>query len=794
MYEPTLPALAIVRSRISSESWSARVDKARERAKVLDSVAHEVDEGSSLDGAIRAVVPSSRRSWVIHHWPSFRKVGWEALIDQRVPREPKLAKACGPLIEAARAANRRLSPEEALQLLRDQHVAVLPSFSTIKTYFARSDDRARYQLRKKRAAMEVVELPLAGAELLAVAELESGGIGALTDQLLVLQKEAIAASKGREPVPDRAGRDEQGHFTSGHNRGQRRKRGEAIASYLRTAAEKAKGKVPSWPRFVHEGRGALDSKLRMLTFGWTISETQGWDALRAPQVAGLASVCGFAYLPSTLAKFTSALAQSDAGPRLLQTVGVHWHQVAEERWEERGAMAAIYVDNHAKEVWTSLFTQSGKVSRLNRVMPCITTTYIHTGAGTPLVASVQSGAAPLAPRLVELVTHAERVLGGDVERAVVVDSEGSTFDILTAFTDAKRVIVTPLKPSRVSDLEFRYTRGSYFRPYRAHDELRVGRVVLTQKSTGRSLTLGALRVRRAHRANDTVLLTNGLDLEMEGPDLADLYFARWPLQENAFKDGGAVHLAQHRGNCRQVVSNIAVVTELDKLEKRTAADQKRLSELSIESVKLEEANQVAQREAARTQARLAVRRQRIETLIKTGRVQGKQLGRAAIEQQEALHQAEAAERARQRAETHQRQAEGQRVRLQLRVDEAHLRQAHLQPQRHIRQVDVALDSVLTAAKLTAAMLISFVLREYLAIRPMSPQTFLSRILTVPGRKELRPAEERVVFYENPRDPEINAALASACGELNRRTLRRGGRNLHFEILPRPQSSAPIPFG
>ncbi len=36
---------------------------------------------------------------------------------------------------------------------------------------------------------------------------------------------------------------------------------------------------------------------------------------------------------------------------------------------EPGAMAAIYIDNHAKEVWSSLFTQSGKASHRNRVMP-----------------------------------------------------------------------------------------------------------------------------------------------------------------------------------------------------------------------------------------------------------------------------------------------------------------------------------------------------------------------------------------------------------------------------------------
>lgn len=66
---------------------------------------------------------------------------------------------------------------------------------------------------------------------------------------------------------------------------------------------------------------------------------------------------------------------------MLEAVGTNWHDVATQRWDEAGAMAALYVDNHAKEVWTSLFTMSGKVSSLNRVMPCITTTYVHTGAG-----------------------------------------------------------------------------------------------------------------------------------------------------------------------------------------------------------------------------------------------------------------------------------------------------------------------------------------------------------------------------------------------------------------------------
>lgn len=105
---------------------------------------------------------------------------------------------------------------------------------------------------------------------------------------------------------------------------------------------------------------------------------------------------------------------------------------------------------------------------------------------------------------------------------VVIDSEGSTFDILAAFAKERRVIVTPLKPSRAPDLELTYTRGSYYRPYRDNDELRIAQAVLRHRSTGRELEVGVLLIRREHREADIVLLTTGVAEGIEGRDLADL--------------------------------------------------------------------------------------------------------------------------------------------------------------------------------------------------------------------------------------------------------------------------------
>lgn len=786
MYEPVTAELVRVKSRISADSWEQRVEQAQRDEVPARAILDKVTAGMSLNEAIAKVLPANRRSWAMRHVPAYRKRGFEALIDARTPREPKVSGACAQAVQTAREQNPRVTVDEVLELLRKQRISPLPSASTIKREFSRVDERRKYARKKAaRSATEVIDLPLAGGELLAAAEIETGGIAALTDVVVELGERAVEASAGRTPTKDVERRDADGKFTGRYNRARRRKRGQEVASYLRTAEEKAEGRVPSWPRFVAERPETIDAKLRMLVFCWMVVESKGWDALRAPDVASLESLTGFAYMPSTLAKFVSALAISGAAQPLIEAVGRRWHEVAQERWQEPGAMAALYIDNHAKEVWTSLFTQSGKVSHINRVMPCITTTYAHTGIGTPLVLSVQSGSAPLAPRLVELVDRAETVFETAVQRAVVIDAEGCTFDLLAAFAKAKRVLITPLKPSRVPELELTYTRGSYYRPYREHDELRIAQATLVHKSSGRSLELGALLVRRAHRDVDTVLLTTGIALGMEGHDLADLYFSRWPVQENAFKDAVVLGLNEHRGNCGRVVTNIAVVSELERLDSRAKRDADTLSEFVASAAGLAEEASERAKEVQRAESALATRRRRLDETIAEGKISGKTFANLALEHQRALVHAEACTKAATKAQAALDKNVAQRATLKDRAEDIAARRKRLEPQRTIRQLDITQDTILTAAKLTAAQLISFVLREYLPSMPMTPQTFVQRVLSVHGRKEVTHDRELVILYENPRDPLINEALRKACERISQRNLRRGNRELRFAVEPPP---------
>jgi len=305
---------------------------------------------------------------------------------------------------------------------------------------------------------------------------------------------------------------------------------------------------------------------------------------------------------------------------------------------------------------------------------------------------------------------------------------------------------------------------------------------LHHKSTGRSLELGALVVRREHRDEDVVLLTTGLRLGMTGRDLANLYFARWPLQENKFKEwASSVKLDRHRGNCGRMVSNVAVITELEQLQARRQRDEQKLAELLEAQGELLQETQTRQRALRKAEAALEVRRRRLDDRVEQGRTSGKTFARCAVDHQQALGKAEAARQEAEQTQAAMERNSSREAKLRAGLAKTIRRQEKLEPQRMIRQLDVAQDMILTALKLTAAQLIAFVLREYLSSMKMTPDTFKSRVLPTRGRREIYETHERVVFYANPRDPQVNEALALACQRLNERNIVRDDRPVSYIV-------------
>jgi len=64
---------------------------------------------------------------------------------------------------------------------------------------------------------------------------------------------------------------------------------------------------------------------------------------------------------------------------------------------------------------------------------------------------------------------------------------------------------------------------------------------------------------------------------------------------------------------------------------------------------------------------------------------------------------------------------------------------------------------------------------------MTPDTFKRRVLPTRGRREIYETHEQVVFYRNPRDPDVTEALECACRKLNDRMIVRDERRVTYAM-------------
>ena len=94
VYEPTSLPLIRVRSRVTDATWQLRVAQATRDEVVIKRILAAEAKGRSLNEAIAQALPAHRRSWALRRIPSYRELGFEALIDARTPREAEVSVAC----------------------------------------------------------------------------------------------------------------------------------------------------------------------------------------------------------------------------------------------------------------------------------------------------------------------------------------------------------------------------------------------------------------------------------------------------------------------------------------------------------------------------------------------------------------------------------------------------------------------------------------------------------------------------------------------------------------------------
>jgi hypothetical protein len=119
----------------------------------------------------------------------------------------------------------------------------------------------------------------------------------------------------------------------------------------------------------------------------------------------------------------------------------------------------------------------------------------------------------------------------------------------------------------------------------------------------------------------------------------------WSSTERArecVQEADALGLSEHRGNSSRIVANVAVVSELERLESRARRDADALKELVNKTAALESAVDEHTREQRRAESALTTRRRRMDGTIAHGQTTGKVFARIALDHQQALVRNEAA--------------------------------------------------------------------------------------------------------------------------------------------------------
>jgi len=789
------PTLLALRAALPLAVWEERVADARAHLAIVEAVEAARGTGLGEMPAIRAVAGGLHRSTYRNWLRKYLAQGFEGLISHIQPPPPAETKAT-PEVSRVICAMRMLDPHVAVERIADvlvRQFGTTLSVAVIKRVLKtaklnRPPGGGVGRPEQSTPPPVVEEVTFAGAILLHVADEVTRYSHRLAE---AMHEHAVAvAADAPEPVPRpeaEDARDEVGRFTATFNLPNAK--GDAAQGPAFRSIEQKRAEVDLRARrLVGEGVGTIARKNRALLVLPMLTDTGKTvqvDDYRANR--GLAEACGVGYAGETLERFLRDAKYLGLAEPLMEAHAGHWLELEPKPTTDDGpAGLCIYVDGSNKPLWTHQFTKSGKVTSNGRIMPCLEQVLVHTGMGTPIYWKTFSGTASLVTQVLPLLAQVEARVGGgwQADRIVVMDGGANSVGLFRQFDAAKREFITILKPSRVPD-PADVSDLTPWAAYREGDEVAEGRLTLRDSKDGAAYNARVVLVRRRRAGQTTALVTNVSSDDLPTAAVADAYYARWPRQELRFKEFN--HVANFKrvaGYGKQLVTNVVVVTELDKLKAQRAR-------LATRMVKQGEAIKAARTEltSVRQAANVAkTRSKRQDGLVAQALLADKPDPNVVWDRVDVVM----AERDRQTATaTAVEAAEAAHLaaKAKLAESEAKLpviaeREALLETRREIYQADTEMDRIMTVYKLGFVLLCEFVLREYFAGMTISLAGFMRQILNLPGTRTVDGYQE-YVRLACPPNKDTRDALADACKRVTDLKLRRNGLVLHMAVEAGP---------
>lgn len=751
--EPITEEVRRIRDNVSQERWLLIVREAQDKVRIIHELkAKQKQSSESWRKCLQQVDPEV--SWSRYsHWHRNCKARsgpeWERLLDRRVPPN---AAAVSPEIRSAIIALRQADPRMNCETARKHLISQFQERGDFSDRTIRREWSVAGLTRPPgegdASRFEKVERFHGGGglALIGVAAVETGAVESLALAAQEAGRSNASAQEEFTPKSDFDGRDEHGRFTDMYNHILRIgiEPGTADSRWKTDAAKRERcdlGKLAVL-RMKPETLGQHMFAIGMIPF---LTERRGFDGLDGHNAQWLEVLGLPAYKPSTLDKTLFELALLNVGDGLWSKHGQFWVSKALE-WSEGQVFwrqFIVYVDITTEPYWTKKYALSGKVTRLGRVMPCLSRIALAGGPGVPLLIETRAGTVSLKKTLVDVLEKADAAMGPcEIRRLTVVDAEAQSVKLLAALKDMEdRAFVTVLKGPGAKGVGLEWP-GSW-EPYREHDLIRSGTVTLQGKGApAGGLQLRGVEMKRegSRHPRSTLFVTGVPPKIMTSAEVADAYLSRWPNQEQFFRESrNGAGFAHTHGYGGEYVTNVALETKLEKSERQLVRAEKCVKESE-------------------------------------GQVKG---ARTLLKCAQESTQVKAANEAVRRAEEDGKNAKKQ---LNKACEEHH--ELSTMP-RLIYKRDATRENIVTVFTLTILLLIEFVLREYFGNLKMELRTFIECFLYAPTT--VRTSHYQIIYQieGNPRNRGSTEQLCGACQEITRRKLRKNGRLLVFEVVDPP---------
>jgi hypothetical protein len=581
-----------------------------------------------------------------------------------------------------------------------------------------------------------------GLALIGAAATETGIPLALAETALRVGQET-AANQGQSSVPTEPnGRDDSGRFTAEFNRAVRgpAEPGQTDSRWLTDGAKRKRRNLAGLQLLSLSADVVSQRMLAMGVVG-LLSERRGFDGLDGHRGALLGVLGGTAYRPATLDKTLAELALLNVGIELWHTHAEHW-ALRVQQWckgETPPRWIVFYLDTSQEPYWTERYALSGLVSRVGRVMPCLSRVALTAGPGVPLLVETSAGSRSLTDALRSAIEQTESFVGpGELRRFTVFDAAGSSAGMLAQITSLPgHRVITVIKGPRLKNLVLE--DPGEWEAYGEKAKIRSGWVTLRgEDAPAEGVRLRAVERERpgSRHPQRTIFVTEAPPKELSAREVVDIYLSRWPHQEQVFRDTrNGIGLDRTHGFTGEYVTHVALETNLEKAEGRVKRAKATVEKTQVVQSDVEGLAKCAPADHNET----------AQTALLRAKKEHKAAKKALVEANEDLES----------------------LRTMPRV---------------IFQRDTTRENIFTVLALTAMMLIEFVMKEYFGGLKMEFRTFIEHFVDAPTT--IRTNRHRILYQIecNPRNPERTAQLRQACLEVTRRRLKKHGRRLVFEVV------------